>query len=92
MQNETFLLSAAPPTCRPPEHDLQALVSPLIWEATLAATGLNASKPVTIGTTIDFICPSSVTKNKLSKDDDGFHDNDDKYTILCSTNRWWKVS
>ncbi len=55
------------------------------------AAGLNASANVPIGTTIDFVCPAGVAKDKLSKDDDGFTENDDRYTVLCSTNRRWKV-
>ena len=83
-------LKLEPPTCRSPEEILKLLVPSLIWEATIAS-GFNATNPVTIGTTIDFICPEGTAKDKLSKDDDRFTYNDDKYTILCSTNRYWLV-
>lgn len=76
LDNATEVISDVK-TC-PALATLQKSVPSTIW----AATGVNGTRRLQIGQTVDFMCPAD---RKFSFDNDTFIENDDKYTILCTT-------
>eukprot|EP00094_Tigriopus_californicus_P010555 TCALIF_10183-PA protein Name:"Protein of unknown function" AED:0.03 eAED:0.03 QI:77/0.69/0.85/0.92/0.46/0.64/14/49/592 len=76
LDNNTEVISDAK-RC-PALASLQKSVPTTIW----SASGLNGTRRIQIGQTVDFVCP---LERKFSFDNDSFFENDDKYTVLCTT-------
>ena len=80
--SDTSILQAAL-TC-PAISSLQSKMSADLWEASTLDSNIQPK----VGTTIDFQCPSG---KQLSIDSDGYHANDDKFTVLCTTRGNYEV-
>lgn len=74
---------SAPELC-PELNTIQANVPADIW----TASGLDANLQLSVGSSVNFMCPSD---KKLSMDNDGFNDHDDKYTVTCTTRKSLKA-